>query len=86
MYSGGLIKEQKSHLITASACVIVLQMNVQKALDKLSEWNTAGKKLKQHVPVDDKVLQSWLSLVEEFSQDVPFFVQLSSDALKVTRF
>ena len=81
-----MIKEQKSHLITARACFVVLQMNVQKALDKISEWNTAGKKLKQYVPVDDKVLQSWLSLVEEFSQDVPFFVQLSSDALKVTTF
>ena len=61
-------------------------MSVQKALDKVNEWNTAGKKLKQHLPVGDRVLQSWTSQLEEFSQELPFLLQLSSDALKVTVF
>ena len=60
-----------------------VQMNVKKAMDKLTEWNTAGKKLKHHLPEDDEVLHSWLSQLEEFSQDLPFLLQLSSDALKV---
>ena len=58
-------------------------MNVQKAMDKLIEWNNAGMKLKQHLPRNDEVLQSWLTQLEEFSQDLPFLLQLSSDALKV---
>ena len=58
-------------------------MNVKKAMDKLTEWSNAGKKLKQHVPENDEVLHSWLSQLEEFSQDLPFLLQLSSDALKV---
>lgn len=60
-----------------------VQMNVKKAMDKLVEWNNAGKKLKQYLPEDDEVLHSWLSQLEEFSQDLPFLLQLSSDALKV---
>lgn len=58
-------------------------MNVQKAMDKLTEWNNTGEKLKQHVPRNDEVLHSWLNQLEEFSQDLPFLLQLSSDALKV---
>ena len=58
-------------------------MNVKKAMDKLAEWNSAGEKLKHHIPVNDEVLNSWLSQLEEFSQDLPFLLQLSSDALKV---
>ena len=58
-------------------------MNVKKAMDKLSEWANAGEKLKHHVPENDEVLHSWLSQLEEFSQDLPFLLQLSSDALKV---
>ena len=58
-------------------------MNVKKAMNKLTEWNNAGEKLKQHVPNNDEVLHSWLSQLEEFSQDLPLLLQLSSDALKV---
>ena len=58
-------------------------MNVKKAMDKLTEWAHAGEKLKNHIPADDEVLVSWLSQLEEFSQDLPFLLQLSSDALKV---
>lgn len=58
-------------------------MNVQKAMDKLTEWNNTGEKLKQHVPRNDEVVHSWLNQLEEFSQDLPFLLQLSSDALKV---
>lgn len=58
-------------------------MNVKKAMDKLTEWNNVGNKLKHHVPDNDEVLHSWLSQLEEFSQDLPFLLQLSSDALKV---
>ena len=52
-------------------------------MDKLTEWNNAGAKLKLHLPDNDEVLQSWLTQLEEFSQDLPFLLQLSSDALKV---
>lgn len=52
-------------------------------MDKLTEWNNAGEKLKQHVPNNDEVLHSWLTQLEEFSQDLPLLLQLSSDALKV---
>ena len=58
-------------------------MNVKKAMDKLSEWNNVGNKLRHHIPENDEVLHSWLSQLEEFSQDLPFLLQLSSDALKV---
>ena len=58
-------------------------MNVKKAIDKLAEWNNAGEKLKQHVPNNDEVLHSWLTQLDEFSQDLPLLRQLSSDALKV---
>jgi len=58
-------------------------MNVKKAIDKLAEWNNVGEKLKQHVPNNDEVLHSWLTQLEEFSQDLPLLLQLSSDALKV---
>jgi len=58
-------------------------MNVKKAMDKLTEWHNAGEKLKQHIPSNDEVLHSWLAQLEEFSQDLPFLLQLSSDALKV---
>jgi len=58
-------------------------MNVKKAMDKLAEWNNVGNKLGQHIPENDEVLHSWLSQLEEFSQDLPFLLQLSSDALKV---
>lgn len=59
------------------------QMNVKKAMDKLSEWANAGEKLRSYLPENDEVLVSWLSQLEEFSQDLPFLLQLSSDALKV---
>ena len=52
-------------------------------MDKLTEWNNAGEKLKQHVPNNDEVLHSWQTQLEEFSQDLPLLLQLSSDALKV---
>lgn len=58
-------------------------MNVKKAMDKLSEWANAGEKLRNYLPENDEVLVSWLSQLEEFSQDLPFLLQLSSDALKV---
>ena len=58
-------------------------MNVKKAMDKLSEWNNVGNKLRHHIPENDEVLHSWLSQLEEFSQDLPFLLQLSCDALKV---
>ena len=58
-------------------------MNVKKAMDKLSEWNNVGNKLRHHIPENDEVLHSWLSQLEEFSQDLPCLLQLSSDALKV---
>ena len=61
-------------------------MNVKKAMEKLTEWNNVGKKLRHHIPDNDKVLHSWLSQLEEFSQDLPFLLQLSSDALKVNQF
>lgn len=60
-----------------------MQMNVKKAMDKLSEWNNVGNKLRHHIPENDGVLHSWLSQLEEFSQDLPLLLQLSSDALKV---
>ena len=60
-----------------------VQMNVKKAMDKLTEWNNVGNKLRHHIPDNDEVLHSWLSQLEEFSQDLPFLLQLSSDALKV---
>ena len=62
---------------------IIIQMNVKKAMDKLTEWNNAGEKLRHHIPSNDEVLHSWLTQLEEFSQDLPFLLQLSSDALKV---
>lgn len=52
-------------------------------MSKLTEWNNAGEKLKKHVPINDEVLHSWLTQLEEFSQDLPLLLQLSSDALKV---
>ena len=61
-------------------------MNVKKAMEKLTEWNNVAKKLKHHIPDNDEVLHSWLSQLEEFSQDLPFLLQLSSDALKVNQF
>ena len=61
-------------------------MNVKKAMEKLTEWNNVGKKLRHHIPDSDEVLHSWLSQLEEFSQDLPFLLQLSSDALKVNQF
>ena len=64
-------------------CFCNVQMNVKKAMDKLSEWNNVGNKLRHHIPENDEVLHSWLSQLEEFSQDLPFLLQLSSDALKV---
>ena len=63
--------------------ISIIQMNVKKAMDKLTEWNNAGEKLKQHVPNNDEVLHSWQTQLEEFSQDLPLLRQLSSDALKV---
>ena len=60
-----------------------MQMNVKKAIEKLSEWTVAGEKLKHHIPTSDEVLLSWLNQVEEFSHDLPLLLQLSSDALKV---
>ena len=63
--------------------ISIIQMNVKKAMDKLTEWNNAGEKLKQHVPNNDEVLHSWQTQLEEFSQDLPLLLQLSSDALKV---
>ena len=55
-------------------------------MEKLTEWNNVGKKLRHHIPDNDEVLHSWLSQLEEFSQDLPFLLQLSSDALKVNQF
>ena len=63
--------------------IFVTQMNVRKAVEKLQEWVSAGEALKKHLSEKDEVLVSWLNQLEEFSQDLPLLLQLSSDALKV---
>ncbi|XP_073235787.1 dynein heavy chain domain-containing protein 1-like [Porites lutea] len=74
--------DASSHAIREWLQTVFKKMNVKKAMDKLTEWNNAGEKLKQHVPNNDEVLHSWLSQLEEFAQDLPLLLQLSSDALK----
>ena len=71
------------HPLILYSLIDSLKMNVKKAMDKLAEWNNAGEKLRHHLPSNDEVLHSWLTQLEEFSQDLPFLLQLSSDALKV---
>ena len=58
-------------------------MNVKKAIEKVNEWITVGNNFKKSLPANDEVLAMWLDQLEEFSQDLPFLLQLSSDALKV---
>ena len=63
----------------------VFQMNVGKALDKVTEWQHAAGQLKQHLPQGDQVLAYWYRLLSDFKQDLPLLLKLSSDALKVRR-
>ena len=59
------------------------QMNVSKALDKVTEWQQAAGQLKQQLPPGDQVLAHWYRLLSDFKQDLPLLKKLSSNALKV---
>lgn len=56
---------------------------MKKVSEKVNDWITAGNNLKKSLPENDEVLALLLSQLEEFSQELPFLLQLSSDALKV---
>lgn len=62
-----------------------LQFDVQRAIDKITEWQRAAGHLKQYLPQADPVLAFWYKMLADFKQHLPLLLKLSSDALKVWR-
>ena len=58
-------------------------MNVRRALEKITEWQSACGQLKQHLPQGDLVLQYFYKQLQDFKQDLPLLHKLGSEALKV---
>ena len=61
----------------------VAQLSARKALDKISEWQSAAGQMKPHLPSGDEVLAFWYKYLNEFKKDLPLLHKLSNDALKV---
>ncbi|XP_048580282.1 dynein heavy chain domain-containing protein 1 isoform X3 [Nematostella vectensis] len=74
--------ETSSHTIKDWLLSPFNKVNVKRAIEKVNEWISAGISLKEHLPANDAVLTSWLGQLEEFIQDLPLLLKLSSDALK----
>ena len=60
-----------------------MKLKVKKATEKVNEWIAAGNSLKKSLSQDDQVMAMLLNQLDEFNQELPFLLQLSSDALKV---
>ncbi|XP_070566099.1 dynein heavy chain domain-containing protein 1-like isoform X2 [Ptychodera flava] len=58
------------------------KFQVTKTMEKITEWQHAAGKLKDHLPQGDKVLAHWYKLLNDFKQDLPLLQKLSSDSLK----
>lgn len=59
------------------------QMNIKKALERVTEWLSAAAQLRPYLPEGDKVLISWYSSMQDFRKDLPVLFKLANDALKV---
>nr|XP_006818816.1 PREDICTED: uncharacterized protein LOC100376274 [Saccoglossus kowalevskii] len=58
------------------------RFHVNKALDKITEWQQAAGRLKDRIPQGDEVLKHWYKLLNDFKQDLPLLQKLASDSLK----
>jgi len=58
-------------------------MNVQKALDKITEWIAIASQTQSYLPLGDAVLAHWFTMLNDFKRDLPILHRMASDALKV---
>ncbi|XP_013418883.1 dynein heavy chain domain-containing protein 1-like [Lingula anatina] len=74
--------ELSNHSIIDWKQQLFRKMNVQKAFDKVQEWQGIAFQMKSHLPLGDKVLANWFKVLQDFKQDLPLLHKLASDALK----
>ncbi|CAL1542050.1 unnamed protein product, partial [Lymnaea stagnalis] len=58
------------------------KINIKKALEKISVWETAASRLASQLPPGDQVLAAWVSQIEEFRKHLPVLSKLAHDSLQ----